>query len=205
MRKGFIILKKTMILSIVFVAIILEIFSSCSIPIDCYEYRAHMDSIPYSETGYNPIKAITYKYLSNALGPDDHRLGVGTAKPININEINIYSEDSTVTNHEIKVFGLISDHKDKIFAFDCNEFVNAVGYNPSDRISISYDTADYAIHEKLNSLNKGDTVYIKGRLRLYYTRCNPHEGYYNCLYMVPGLFIDSSDDITLTPEPNETN
>lgn len=194
-------MKKCILICMVCVVAILGFFVSCLPPSECYEYREQLDSIPYNETGYNPIKAITYQYLSNSLGE------MGT---MSVDEVYIYSEDGTVKNQEIKIFGVFVAFagvpiRSTIYAFDSREFINDVHHDPSDRMAISYDTSDHAIFEKLNSLNDGDTVYLKGRLRLYKSRCQLHEGYFDCVYLAPGIFIDSAEDITLTPKQDENN
>lgn len=188
-------MKKHILISIVGLVAILGLFISCKIKLECCEYREWMDSVPYSETEYNPVTALCFKYLSNPLGHWSE---------INADELNIYSEDSTVTDQEIKVCGILDAqyYMSALFDFE-RERINGPHWDPSSSIIVNFDSTDHAIWEKLKSLHD-DTVYMKGHLRLFKLHCNMYAGTYaDCGYQVPGIFIYSADDITTIPYQDE--
>ena len=186
-------MKKNILIYIVSISVILGFLGSCTIPKECPEYRALMDSIPYSETDYNPVKAISYRYLSDPLGEWTE---------IEQDEYFIYSDsaDGTVTNQEIKVFGLLRGRDPMTGEVSVNNFDrfsdSRIISNPIGCMNIFFDTSDHSILEKLDS-RENDTVYLKGRLRLYKTACGWNEHFLTCIYLVPGIFIDDANDITL--------
>lgn len=180
-------------------ATILGLLGSCIIPSECYDYRERMHPTPYSDTDYNSVSAIAYKYLSHPLGQVD----VDTNNhPL----IVICSEDSTVMDQEIKVYGVLYRNRwsrGRVLR-DTAAFRRDEPVFLTNTIDVSYDTSDHAIMEKLKGLDSCK-IYIKGHLRMYTARCSEDERFLYCSYIIPGIFIYSADDITLTPKRNEDN
>lgn len=187
-------MKKYILIFIILPIAILGCLGSCHPADSCYEVRLFMTPTPYCDTCYNCVRAITYKYLSNPIARDE------VYGPYL--EEQIFSEDSTVLDTEIRVYGRLCD----LYTLEDTKYTGA---NPlANRINISYDTSDHAIYEKLKGIldaHDHDTVYIKGNLRLYMADWQENEMYYNCSYMMPGIFIYSADDITIAQKQDEDN
>lgn len=193
-------MKKKLLILIILPAAILGFLLSCTIPTECYDYRAHMTPSPYSDTDYNSVCAIIYKYISGPIGLlENYDL---------YNARYIYSEDTTVLDQEIQVYGELSTCRDLQDPTRWRDHHTML----SNTVFISYDTSNLTIEEKLTEIFRSDernhthtTIYVKGRLRLFTTGIEENETYLCCTYMIPGIFIDSADDITLTPKRDEDN
>lgn len=188
-------MKKYILIFIILPIAILGCLGSCYRANSCYEVRLFMTPTPYCDTCYNCVKAITYKYLSHPIDRDE------VYGPYL--EEQIFSEDSTVLDTEIRVYGQLHD----LYTLADMDYKQPGSYL-ANSIKISYDTSDHAIYEKLKGLldaHYHDTVYIKGNLRLYMADWKENEMYYNCSYMMPGIFIYSADDITIAQKQDEDN
>lgn len=187
-------MKKSKTIFVILSAAILGLFESCFIPCECYDYREWMTPIRYSDTEYNTVKALPYKFLSPPIAE------LSNADWYRFHPAWITSEDSTVQDQEIRVFGFL--YADKHHLQDVN-LSSSEKWSIANVIDVSYDTSDHAICDKLNGLTKYDTVYIKGHLRLFITCWEEDERFFICSYRVPGVYIYSADDITIAPKQDE--
>lgn len=175
-------------------------------------YSAKLPPAPaYSENNYNSVRSILNQYYDP-----------GYRGGINISWSTIYMEDSTVTRLPLKAHGHVFGtygHREN-FCLVSDDPIQDIGYQQYEHfitpdvaaesphlyehslVFISYDTSNHSIKDRLLSLNSADTVYISGRLRLYYTYTRVTLGN-PCGERQPGLWIDSAEDISLIPQ-NDT-
>lgn len=195
-------MKRCCLIFVVLSTIIVGLFSSCACSCECYDFRCSMPETHYCDTCNNSARDLAYEYISHPMQVYDSI----------INEWSIFSEDNTVLDQEIRVYGWMTcsydGHNYYVKSLDPVPYNLRSGLNIVYTIGISFDTTDHVLFDKIRLMAEAkDTVNIKGRLRLYTVSWGSQDANCNCIcdYNVAGVFIDSADDIALTSKRDEEN